>query len=205
MVDERGEPVEHVTVAAVDGLDLRQPGAPGERRKTREQGPCRRIEEVVAPLDRAAERALPVGQITGACREEVKGRAQPLQDRLGRKDLDARRGELDGERQAVEPRADLGDGARVRGRDAEVWLDRDCALDEEPHRLRLREHLGSRREVGERERRHRELPFAVHTQRRAAGRDDPDVRRRAQQLSNERSSRQELLEVVDDEQRRHVA
>ena len=54
----------------------------------------------------------------------------------GREEADARGGQLDGQRQAVQPRADLGHCRGIVGRDLEPGLDRLGAADEEANRLR---------------------------------------------------------------------
>ena len=68
-----------------------------------------RVEERVAPADRRAERPLAQRQVAIAGGEEVQGVVEPLQQGRGLEDADARGGELQGERQAVEAAADLGD------------------------------------------------------------------------------------------------
>ena len=72
-----------------------------------------RLEQVVAPVDRVAERALPRRQIVGAAGEQVEPLLEPAEDRLRREQLDARGRELDRERQAVEAAADPGHRGRV--------------------------------------------------------------------------------------------
>ena len=77
----------------------------------------------------------------------------------GGRQLDARRRQLDRQRQAVQAAADRGDGRGVVASvEREVGLDRPGALDEEAHGRGTRERLGVRapRRVGQRQRRHRE-------------------------------------------------
>ena len=100
LVDQTGQAIQDV--AAADGLDLRKPRATSEHREPTKQRACRRVEEVVAPADRPAQRALAVREIARARREEIERVAEPLQDRFRWKDLHARGRELDRERKAIE-------------------------------------------------------------------------------------------------------
>ena len=116
------------------------------------------------------------------------------------------RGELDRERQAVEPADDLGDGGGVLGGQREVLADGHGPLEEQPHRLRP----GDRLEVG----------LAGGRNGRAAGPANscsPAIRSGArldtiirsfgaasQDLGHDRRARHDLLEVVEDDQRRAI-
>ena len=79
---------------------------------------------------------------------------------FGREDPDARRRQLDGQRQPIEAHADLGHGRCVVVRDVEIGLHGARSLDEERDCLELRE-LREWRQVGgigEAERRNRDTP-----------------------------------------------
>ena len=96
--------------------------------------------------------------------------------------LDARRGELDGQRQAVEPPANLGDQRGVRIGQREVFDDRGYTLDEQLHggesrRLRGRQ---SGRRLRAAERPEAVLAFTRYPERLPAGRQDVDARRSAE-------------------------
>ena len=136
LVDERHEPVEDVAA------DLRRPArrSPRPRRgrsrsaKTDSRSSRQRaavVEQVVAPGDRAAQRLLAGRQVARPGRQDVELLVEAGQDRLRRQDLDPGRGQLDGQRHAVEPGADGGDGRRVLVGDREPGLDRDGPLDEQ--------------------------------------------------------------------------
>ena len=99
--------------------------------------------------------------------------------------LDPRGGELDREREAVEAAADLGD--RLGGLEAGCHLSR--AGDEELDRLLL----GKRR--------HRVLVLAAEVERLAARDEDRHLLRLCEQLGQPRRCLDELLEVVEQEQR----
>ena len=70
-----------------------------------------RVEQVVAPADRGAQRPLAVGRVARAGAEQVEPAPEAVEDLARGEDLDARRRELDRQRQAVEPAADLRDRA----------------------------------------------------------------------------------------------
>src|SRR5207247_8558084 len=128
VLDEAAEHVENVAGAellrrAADLLDLREHPAAREDRQPREELALRRVQQIPAPGDRAAKGALSLRQITAGRCEHVEALTEPRQHRLRREHLDARRREFDRERQPVEPVTDLGDGARVLGRHAEVRAD----------------------------------------------------------------------------------
>ena len=143
---------------------------PAKTARPREELPVLRAEQVVAPVDRRAERLLARRLVARPAGEQLEAPLEPGEQRLRREQLRARGRELDRERQAVEADADLGDRGRVRGRHGEVGLDRLRALDEERDRVVLRELLELRqvRRVGQAERRHLELVLAGEPERRAA-------------------------------------
>ena len=145
--------------------------AAGKDGQAAEDGLLLRREEIVAPGDRIAHRLLAGREGAGAARQERQPLLQPLQQRLRREDLDPRGGQLDGQRQPVEPGADLGHGGRVGSGHGEVRLDRLRPLDEQAHRLVLAQALDRRQvgRIGQRERCQRVFLLAVGMQRDAAG------------------------------------
>ena len=86
---------------------------------------------------------------------------------------------------------------------AEVGPDGHRSLDEQAHRLRLQERfrpsVDTRR--GQRQRRDRELLLAGDPQRGPARHDDRQLWRRPQQVGDDRGARDDLLEVVEHQQR----
>ena len=70
-------------------------------------------EEPVAPIDRGAQRALPVGRVERTGAEDIQRLAQARIQLLGPEQRGAGGRELDRERQPVEPAADLADGAGI--------------------------------------------------------------------------------------------
>ena len=97
-------PVEIATAHAVGGGD--RPPA-GEHREPREQPLLHRRQQVVAPQQRVAQRPLAGGDVARTVGQQLEPPLQAGEDLRGLQRPDARGGELDGERQPVEPRADL--------------------------------------------------------------------------------------------------
>ena len=188
------EPVDDQQVQAAVRVDdvlgaLDIPAAAEDRTPSEDRLLVRR-QEVVAPGDRATQRPLALGQVARAAGEEVEARRQPLEDRPpARTSGSAPRrarwragGPRDGRRWPGPPpgrrrraRRRAGRGGRGRGR------------------------AGRRRRV---ERRDPVLVLTGDPQALATGDHDPQTRRRAQELGDVgRGVRQQLLEVVEDEQR----
>ena len=117
MVDQCREGVQHVHLqiagSAGNHLGRIQRAAPGKHRQVRKQAFLIGIEQVVAPIDGTAQRLLAYGQIPRAASQQLQTGFQPRQHRLGGQDLDAGRGQLDGERQAIETDTDLGHRRRI--------------------------------------------------------------------------------------------
>jgi hypothetical protein len=129
-------------------------------------------------------------------------RFQPCQHGLRRQQLDPRRRQLDRQRQPVQPRAQLGHRRRAGVGDREVRAGRPGALDEQRHRLVLRQRLEVRQALGVRQlqRRDRELVLAGEVERRATGHQQLHGRAVRQQLGRQRRGGQDLLEVVQYQQ-----
>ena len=125
-----------------DGLGRFQVAAADEHGEPREKAPLALVEQVVAPGDGAAQRLLALGQVARAGRQDAELVLESLEDRVGLKQLDAGRRELDRQRHPVEPGADPGDGRGVLVRDREVRPDGEGAGDEQPDRLVLRDPGG---------------------------------------------------------------
>ena len=94
---------------------------PANTAEPREQAPLVGVEQVVAPVDRAAQRPLALRQVAGAAGQQRRGgRRAAAQHRGRREQPDPRRRELDRERQAVEPAQISATAGRVRRRQREV-------------------------------------------------------------------------------------
>ena len=154
-----------------------------------EQSLLRVGQQVVAPGDRAPQRPLPFGQVARPAGQQVDRVLQPLEDPGRREDLHARRGELDRERQALETRGDRADRIGLVSGGLEVGSNEAGPVDEQ--RLGLQAA----------ERRHRVLLLAGDPERLARRGQDPDPGRRADEGGDRPGGRrQELLQVVEDEQ-----
>ena len=90
---------------------------------------------------------------------------------VDRQDLHARCGQLDRERNAVEPPTDLGDRRRVVLVYSEIGQREPRMIDEKADRLGP-QHLIEVGGRGQRQRAHHEDLFTLHAERFAAGRDD---------------------------------
>ena len=156
--------------------------AAGEDRQTCEQALLRRVEEVVRPLDRRAERPLArVG--VAAAGEQVEALGEPFEDLRRGEDLRTRGGQLDREGHLVEGPTELADrlvGLRDAGAGREE-LDR-VRLGERPHRV---------------------LDLAADAEALPARRQHAQVRARLDEVGERRPRLDHLLEVVEDEE--HLA
>ena len=159
-------------------------------------------EQVVAPLEGGAQRAVPGGRVAGVGGQHRHAVAQPVGELGGGEELRPRGGQLQGEGEAVEPSADLRDGLRVGRRHREGGLHAAHPRDEH----RDRGHRDQAVEVGDvvgvgyGERCDRELPFRGEVQPLAARHEQPDPRAGAERLGEVEARREHLLAVVDDEQ-----
>src|SRR5207302_8068535 len=102
-----------------------------ERGQPREQALLAGVEQIVAPVDRRAQRLLALGRVADAAGQQREAAPEAAED-LGRPEhLHARRRELDRKRQPVEPDADLADRGFVLVRGIEVATDAGRPLEEE--------------------------------------------------------------------------
>ena len=211
VVHERRDAVQHVDAKVferiADSLRGFERAASGEDRQTAEELLLGRRQQVVAPLDRLPKGLLALRQVPRPAGQELEGPFDPGEQLGGRQDLHARGRELDRERQAIEPAADLDHRAGVLRGQREVGPAGRRALDEQRdrraiHQGRWREQRAGRRE---RERRDRKLLLAVDVQALPAGHEDRQRRAGVQQVLDERGRIRHLLEVVEEQQRRAAA
>ena len=218
LVDERRQAVEHVRRPARHGLGAGEVEAPHEHGQALEQLAHGRVEELVAPHDRAAQRPLAQRDVGRASAGKVEPALEALVDRRRREEPEPRRGELDGQRHAAQVRDDRRDVRSVGDGDGEARLHRAAPGDEQPDGLEGHQALGvvraeGRRELlalvgsepvevdGRGEAGHRVLLLAGDAQRGAARREDPELPGAPQQLADVGGRATDLLEVVEDEQR----
>ena len=138
-----------------------------------------------SPLEGGAQRAVPGGRVAGVGGQHRHAVAQPVGELGGGEELRPRGGQLQGEGEAVEPSADLGDGpARWPAVTAKAGCDAAHPRDEH----RDRGHRDQAVEVGDvvgagdGERRRPGTPFRGEVQPLAARHEQPDPRAGAQRL-----------------------
>jgi len=99
LVHQRLELVEAATARlGADGLDVGERAAAGEDGEPAEEPLLLLVEEGVAPVDRRAQRLLPLGAVAGTGDEDVERVVEPLEQGLGREDAQAGGRELESER-----------------------------------------------------------------------------------------------------------
>ena len=81
VVEQRRDAVERRVAHRDGGLERE---AAAEDGQLREQGPLVGAEQVVAPGDRVAERAVPLGQVAGAAAEQVEALVEQREHRIRR-------------------------------------------------------------------------------------------------------------------------
>ena len=178
--------------------------AAGEHREPVQRLAFGVVEQVVGPVDRVAQRLVPLQRRAAAPGEQLEALIEPRDQILGGQRPHARRGQLDRERDPVEATTELRDRARVAIGEREVALRVLRAIHEQPHRVRSREHLERRVRAGEAERRDRDDLLARDRQALPARREHHHPRaalarsgrrrraaasRRCSQLSSTNSSR----------------
>ena len=159
----------------------------GEDREPREQRLLVQIEQAEAPVDRGAQRPVALRGVARTAGQDRQPLVEPLQQLRRGKQLHARGGELDRERQVVETRADLRDDGAVAVQD-EVGPDRARPLGEELDRGVARK------------RRHGVLLLAREPEGYPARRENLRVRRGSKPAAERRARLDDALDVVEDQQ-----
>ena len=187
---------------AADRLDRVQRPSAGEDGEPAQQPLLRRLQQLVAPVDRAAQRLLTGGQIPRTAAQEREPASEPSQDRLRTEDACPCGSELDRQWQAVQAGHDLGDRRHGFVGDREVRAHRHRPLDEQLHRLVARKRLEARQAGRIRDAQwwDGKLALALEVQDGAAGDEHVELRSRAEQLGDERRRTGHLLEVVEHQQ-----
>ena len=186
-----------------DGLDVRDRASSCEDGHSPEHALLRLCQERVAPADRRVERLLSLGNVASARCEHVERVVEPLEQRIRRQQPEAGSGELECERQAVQALADGRDGRRVLRRQLERFPGRLGALDEQRDGGRTAERMGivDVQVVRQGQGRHPVFVLAADAQRRLARDEEAELRCGGEQLGHEGRRGQDLLEVVEHEQR----
>ena len=142
---------------------------------------------LVAPVDRSPQRPLALGQIDRSFHLEREAVCERTEDLGRRKDDESCGDELDRQRQAVEPAADL------VHRGERIGMEDDAACRRELNEERRRILDGQRLE--------RNDVLARQPQRRTARRQHLEIRRTIEQSGDMNRRRREVLEVVEIEER----
>ena len=161
-IDEAGQTVFQVEGIHPAGVVADDPGrhrdrpAPAEHRQAPEQAAVLVVEEVPAPIDHRVERLLARDGRPAAPGQQTEPVAQPHRDVVRRHRRDARRRELDRQRDAVESLADLDDRGHVGIAKRERRVGGGGPLGEQPDGLRrgraarCRPRVTGRLPIGER-------------------------------------------------------
>ena len=208
LIVERGQAVEHGrVVVSRDRLNRCQRDATLEDGQAGQQPLLLLGQQRVAPVERGAQRLLACRQIARAAGEEGQATVQARQERRQGEELGARRGELDRQRQAVEAAADGGEGRHVGICRGEARVGGLRPFEEEGG-------SGELRQVGEGSRllrlrqgqgRDEEFVLAPDLQRHPAGHQELHSRAGGEKLGQGGHGRDDLLQVVEDEQDLAVA
>ena len=158
-----------------------------EHRQAREQRSLVAAEQVVAPVESRAHRALAIGAILRSAGEQPKPPVEPIVQVLRREHAQTRRCQLQRERQTVEPHADLADCRRVLAGEFEVGSRSLSALDKERDRVEAQQRF---RMIGvarsrKRQRRHRKFMLTREVKGRSTCREYLEVPGRVQQVRDE--------------------
>ena len=141
LVDEAAEQVEHLARSRSPGAATRlgrvERERPGEDAEPAQDAPAPAVEEVVAPVDRRGQGLLPGQRGPRAAGEQPEAVVEVARRSARRSAPAAGRGQLERQRDAVEPPADLGDRRRLSSVTANDGPRPPRPLDEQPHRLVL--------------------------------------------------------------------
>jgi hypothetical protein len=127
LVDEARE---RVHVGSADHFGCRQARATWKDCETCESAAAALVEEADAPVDRLAKRLLSRGEVARAGGENAEPSIETFEQRLGRQRPDARRRQLDRERQPVDASTDLPNLRLVLGPELEPRIEMMRALGE---------------------------------------------------------------------------
>ncbi len=160
-----------------------------------------RRNEVMTPGDRVPHRAVAVWRISRATRQHRQPPPQPRKQRLGRQQPNLRRRQFDRQRQPVQPMANPRDRSRVFGVKRKRGVNGAGAFDEELDSVGVAEPFRWVGSVGQRQGRYEDLVFPRNAQRRPTRGEDAETGAGAQEMGHERRRLDDLLEVVEDEQK----
>ena len=189
-------------IGDADGFGREQAERPGEHSQPGEQRLLAGRQQAEAPVQGVLQGALPFGQVAGPAGQHAEPLVQPRGQRLRGQQPDPGRGQLDGQRQPVQPAADLRHRPGVFVGQLEARGNGVRPLHEQAHRgvplqvRRVAADPGGRN----RQRGHRELMLPGQAQHRPAGDQHYQAGSSGQQLSQQRSGAHNLLEIVQRQQ-----
>ena len=136
-----------------------------------------------------------------AARQQAELVVEPGGDLVDRQDPGPGGGQLERERDPVEPADELGDCGGVVAADPEPWANGRGPLDEQGHGLGPADRRGGRRGLGQRQGRDRVERLAGDAEALPAGGHDPDVGAGGEDpVDGGRRRLEDVLAVVEDEQ-----
>jgi hypothetical protein len=191
LVEQRGQAIQHGHAEAAvvaDRLDRLQGAAAGEHRQPREQALLGGVEQIVAPVERGPEGLLAGGQVPCAPDKQLQTALESANHRLGGQQLDPGGRQLDGQRQPVQSGADVGHCRCIRRGDDKVRLGCCGALGEQRDSVAARQWGDV------------VLLLPRDVQGLSAGHDHLQPGTGDQQAGDERRGRDQVLEVVQQEQ-----
>ena len=159
-------------------------------------------EQVVGPVDRAAERLLPGGCGSTAAGEEPEPLVEVVEDLEERDRPDAGRGQLDGQGDPVEPPAQPTQGLDFLLPDHEPVSGIGRAVEEQAHRIRA-QHRVPGVVAGNRQRRDRRDPLTGDGQTFPTRREDSRSAGARQAVEHQRGGRRDqVLAIVEHDEHR---
>ena len=208
LVDELADELEPVRVT-VPGAPADDPDggvdveAVGEHRQRAQRRLLGTGQQVVAPIQRGAQRLLAGRSRAGTAGQQREAVAEPSRYLSDAEHPQSSRGQLEGQRDALQPAADLGDDGRVVLRQGELRTRLTGTIAEQLDRLRG-SHVSrrARRLVGHRKGRHRNRDLAGQPEQLPAGGEHPDALSVPQDgLDEGRDRVEDVLAVVEQQQR----
>ncbi len=204
-VDQRGEEVEDLARASRRGRPRRSAASrpPGKTASRSASARSALGQQVPAPVDDGAQRAVARQRGAAAAGEQPEAIVEAPGDLLGRQRAQAGGGELDRQRQAVQPAADLDDRGDVLRVDGEAGRRRRAAVGEQLDRRMGERLVDAGVRAGPGQRRDLDQPLADDAQRLAAGRQDAQRAGSAPSSSSASGGdvADQVLAVVEDDER----
>ena len=213
LVDQPGQQVQHLVDgqaagdgAGADPLHGLQGGPAGEHRQPPQQDLLVAAQQFPAPVDHGPQRLVAARDRPAAVGQEPEAVVQAGRDLPGGEGVEPGRGQLDGQRQAVQGTADAqhrAQGGLVHG---EPWPGGRSPVGQQPHR-RIGQRPGrGDLPVGDGQRPDRVQHLPGDPQRLAAGGQHRQARAAGEQVVDERGRRgHQVLAVVDHQQQPPVA